>query len=283
MPDTTIINQSAESRLDELAKDPKALEAQLHSEVEQIDTAAGKTADQRTDTPDPQKNAPSKDGGDQATDKTTDDTKIDGEGKKPNRFEKILADRNEARSAAAKAQNDGQAKDQQIADLTKAVNDLKLKIEGTGDDKTSTENATEKKPGEDKRSLDEIVAEQVAKALGKQNESVATAKADADEIEALSTSEDLDEGDRKVAGESKDKIAKLMQTHPTISAYAAYMILKGMEATGGDADPGSNANRTSTGNRSKQSLRQGKKPKDMTSAELDAAVRQGIKDQSIIV
>ena len=61
-----------------------------------------------------------------------------------------------------------------------------------------------------------------------------------------------------------------------MSAYAAYRMLQGegIIPSDNEASANSNANRMGTGSRSNSGLRNSKRPEDMTTAELDAAVEK---------
>lgn len=191
----------------------------------------------------------------------------DGE-KKPDRYQDLLADRNEARADAAQAQTENAALHKQVQELTEAVKKL---TEG-------------KQPGEGAPSAKESATDdpyaglspaEIAKKVIEEHEASKNQAADAEK----SITEDIAklEGnpDTPNAGQYKEQIAEAMRKHPTISAYAAYAMLRGAGTIPAEAaaDP-SNANRTGTGNRSKTTLHRGKNPNEMSQAELEAHLQK---------
>jgi len=201
--------------------------------------------------PKPQDDDPLKD----QTDPSNDDKPVE----KADKIKNLLADRNEAREAAAKAELDAQTKEKMIADL-KAENE-RLKSGDKGDEDNSS---TDKN-----KSVDQLVKEAVEKALSQRQQSEAAEKSDIAEVEALKENKSTPN-----AAEYEKDIRELMIKHPTISAYAAYRMLQGEGVIPkDDASISSNSDKLNTGDQPKHNLVKGVDPSNMTLEEQEAHLK----------
>jgi len=263
-------DQTPEARVDELSKPEnkveleKVLNEQFNDAVNPADSkpadgqAPEKTPANTTETPAPAKaadNGEPSNGGDNKA----------GEGaNKGDRVKNLLADRNEAKAAAANAQTENQILSKQVADLTALVQKLASGKDGEGEGGNQAPSADDLK-GKD---IATIINEILDKREQSKSASESAEKSISDAIQALETNPETPK-----AKEYSADIKALMEKHPTISAYMAYVALVGSGKIPADVTP-SNANRTGTGNRSKTGLTQSKRPEDMTSAEMEAHLRK---------
>lgn len=201
----------------------------------------------------PQGDEPSKTGSDKA-----------GEAAAPtDRFKQLLADRNEAKSAAAEAQTENQILSKQVSELTNLVEKLAAGNPSERAESANSDDSADDKPLTKKEAKEYV--ENLLKERSEVSEKQATAeKSIAEEIQALESNKETPN-----AKEYAEDIKSLMAKHPTISAYAAYRMLQG-EGIIPSEGISSNANRTGTGNRSKSSLIKNKNAGDMTQAEREA-------------
>lgn len=267
---------NVEARVDELSKpeNKNELEKVLNNEFNQAtNPAASKPADgQKPETtPTNPDNKPATDAGQKPTDdkgapsNAGDDNAGEG-ANKGDRFKDLLADRNEAKSAAAQAQTENQILSKQVADLTALVQKLASGKDGEGEGNKS---------GDGTPSADDLKGKDIASIINEildkreQSKSAATdaEKSITEAIQALESNPETPK-----AKEYEADIKALMAKHPTISAYMAYMALVGSGKIPSEGIA-SNANRTGTGNRSKSNLLKNKRPEDMTTAELEAHLK----------
>ena len=227
----------------------------LSSALDEAFNEASKTAD--TDKTAEAPKAENKDGDENAADKTADNSNAGDDDKPKNRVESLLADRNEAKTAAAEAQTEVQALTKQLADMAKTIEELKSGK--TGEKAGSNTGADDSDEG---KTVAQIVEETLAKREAAANASKDAEKSITDQIQALETNKQTPD-----AKEYADDLKALMAKHPTISAYAAYRMLQGEGIIPIGGANRSNANRTSTGNRSKTTLLNGKSANDMSSDE----------------
>lgn len=202
--------------------------------------------------PQPQDDDPLKD----QTDPSNDDKPVE----KADKIKNLLADRNEAREAAAKAELDAQTKEKMIADL-KAENE-RLKSGDKGDEDNSS---TDKN-----KSVDQLVKEAVEKALSQRQQSEAAEKSDIAEVEALKENKLTPNSE-----EFRQEILDGMKKHPTASAYFIYKGLQGEGIIPSDnASVNSNADRLNTGDQPKNNLIKDVNPNDMTTAQQEEYLRK---------
>jgi hypothetical protein len=267
-------NENNEAVVDELSKpgNESALEDALNKE---INTVPGfqpnfdpPTGDQETDQPpddDPKDtdkgDDPSNEGGkkDQEPSKKTAD----------DRFKDILSDRNEAKDIAAEAQQESKVKDKRIKDLEDE--NARLNKQKGGDDDDPADDSDPFK-GMTPQQIADQAAEKVKAELKKESDAE---KSDNDEIDRLITSD-------PTAEESKGKIKKVMEKHPTVSAVAAYAMIKGVES-GESGDSPSNANKLGLSGRSKKGIGEKKTPNQMSTKELELEVQRMYKSGELII
>jgi len=208
----------------------KALDAIIDGEP----TEENQTSDQNKD----DKVADSKGEGNPQEDNSND--KSDNKASEDS-FSRILADRNkEKEDLAKKEQNDL---------IAKRVQEELLKAQQT----PKTEEKTEDK-FEEKESVEDVVR----KVLNEEKE-----KANREREEEENLNKEVDEFISKndEADQYKDKIIKLMKSHPTISAYAAFILASHNSAS----NP---TNKTTTSSKPNSNLRQEKNISQMTPEEI---------------
>ncbi len=208
----------------------KALDAIIDGEP----TEENQTSDQNKD----DKVADSKGEGNPQEDNSND--KSDNKASEDS-FSRILADRNkEKEDLAKKEQNDL---------IAKRVQEELLKAQQT----PKTEEKTEDK-FEEKESVEDVVR----KVLNEEKE-----KANREREEEENLNKEVDEFISKndEADQYKDKIIKLMKSHPTISAYAAFILASYNSAS----NP---TNKTTTSSKPNSNLRQEKNISQMTPEEI---------------
>lgn len=264
---------TVEARVDELSKPEnkaeleKVLNNQFNDATNSADdkTAAGQEPEKKPVDITDNKPAPDDQKSDDKGDPNNGDDKAGEGANKGDRVKDLLADRNEAKSAAAEAQTENQILSKQVADLTAIVQKLATGKDGAGED--ADENGAP--------SADDLKGKDIATVINEildKREQSKTASQDAEKSisEAIQSLESNPETPK--AKEYAADIKALMVKHPTISAYMAYVALVGSGKIPSEAIP-SNANKTGTGNRTKTGLKQSKSPDDMTSAELEAHLR----------
>lgn len=182
-----------------------------------------------------------------------------------NRIEEILADRNEAKTAAAEAQTDVQILTKQVQDLTAIVEKLTSGKQGEGEgtpSKPGEPSADDKLP-QTKEELLALIDELTNKKNEASDKAAAAEKSITDAIQALNADE------YPHAEDFKTEISEVMRKFTGMKAFAAYNFLVGNGVIPTEVIS-SNANRTGTGNRSKSSLVKNKSAEDMTQAEREA-------------
>lgn len=181
---------------------------------------------------------------------------------KANKIKDLLANRNEAREAAVKAELDAQTKEQRIIELEAENERLKLSNKGEGD---LDEPSTEDKPLT-RAEVEKLLAERESSEIKK----AATEKTDIAEVDALKENKNTPH-----AAEFKEEILEVMKTFPDMKADAAYKLLRGDGIIPfDDASANSNAGKLNTGDRAKANLTRDVKPEDMSDEQLEKAARE---------
>lgn len=229
--------KTPEQTLDELSKDPKALEEALNSELSAV---GDNTTDQKQD---------------------VENDNQSGEGdKKPkttaDRFAEILSDRNEARKKAEEAEKEKNALAEKVAEMEATI--ATLKKAGEGDDQEKDQAATKNLSLDD---VMELVNKRVSEVLSTKEQANLAEKSTADEISATAEKPEF----AGIKGR-EDEIKGIMAKHPTLTAAAAYLLLVGIEKSQDTDD--SNANKLGVGFRPNSDLLRDKKPAEMTTKEL---------------
>lgn len=232
--------KTAEQNLDELQKDPTALEAALKAE---LGAAEGKEADQKP------------------VAKSEDQT-MEGD-KKPkttaDRFAEILSDRNEARRKASEAQAEKDALANKVAELEATI--ATIKKTGEGDETNKKDVATTKALTQEE--VMDLVNKKVSEVLSVKEQATLAEKSTVDEINATAEKAEF----AGIKGR-EEELKSVMAKHPTLTAAAAYLLLVGIEKSNESDD--SNANKLGVGSRPNSDLLRDKKPAEMTTKELTA-------------
>lgn len=230
--------KTAEQQLDELAKDPKALEAALNAELNAVDN--NKT--------------------DQKPIVENDNQSGEGE-KKPkttaDRFADILSDRNEARRKADEAEAEKNALANKVAELETTI--ATLKKTGEGEDPSKKDDATTKTLSSEE--IMSLVNKKVSEILSTKEQANLAEKSTVDEINATAEKPEF----AGIKGR-EEELKSVMAKHPTLTAAAAYLLLVGIEKANESDD--SNANKLGVGFRPNSDLLRDKKPAEMTTKEL---------------
>lgn len=175
----------------------------------------------------------------------------------------LLADKNAANGSAAEAQTEVQILSKRVEDLTKLLE----KSVGKGSE-AATGNG-----GADDLNTEKPIAQQVTEEIAKieqQKQAIIDAEKSLDTaVQALEENKDTPN-----AKDFKEEIKMVMKKFPSMSAVGAYGFLVGNDVIPKDVLSPSNANRTGTGNRSKTTLLDNKKPEDMSQAEAFAYLKQ---------
>lgn len=265
---------NVEARVDELSKpENKAeLESVLNSQFNQAtnsadeNTAAGQEPENNIPNVDPENTVEPANAEPQPAAPSKDD-KNTGEGaNKGDRYKDLLADRNQAKETAAEALTENQVLAKQVSDLTDLIQKLVSEKNQNGD--VNAPGAEAPADGNNNKDLASIINEILDKRESEKSSALNAEKSIIDSIQKL-------EGNSETphAKEYQSDIKQLMEKHPSISAYMAYMALVGS----GRIPSGkisSNANKTGTGNRTKSGLTTSKNVNDMTQAEMEAHLRQ---------
>lgn len=192
-----------------------------------------------------------------------------GEDNKNDRVKDLLADRNEARNAAAEAQTTIQTLSKKLEDQGKLLEQLLSGKAGEGDgEKPSADDLKGK-------TMQQLINEEIDRREAAKNANSDAEKSITDAIQALESNPETPK-----SKEFSADIKALMVKHPTISAYMAYMALVGSGKIPSDTTP-SNANRTGTGKRSKTNLVDNKPVGDQSQAELEAQLRAAEKSGTL--
>ena len=241
----------------------EALDQEFKESTEEKPEDSG-TSDQKKDTSDqaPEGDKQKASEGDQKPDQTSNQTNDEAGNKKEDRYSELLKDRNEAKDQAAKDSGEKDELLSRISELEKKVADKDGK---TGEDDESF--TDDQKDGVSSSQVEDIVK----KALSERDEATGAEKSIADGVKALSEKKGIEH-----AADFTKEISGIMAKHSSMSAYAAYRMLQGegIIPSDNEASANSNANRMGTGSRSNSGLRNSKRPEDMTTAELDAAVEK---------
>lgn len=212
-------------------------------------------ANKTPETQEPEGNNPEGEGRSQSEDDKTVHQKADS-------IKDLLANRNEARDAAAKAELDAQTKEQRIIELEAENERLKLSNKGEGD---LYDPSTDDKPLT-RAEVEKLLTEK----LSSKEKQAAAEKSDIAEVDALK-----DNKNTPNAAEHKEEILAVMETFPNMKADAAYMLLRGAgKIPYDDASANSNAGKLNTGDRAKANLTRDVKPEDMSDEQLEKAARE---------
>lgn len=267
-------NLNAGERLEELSKPGN--EAELEKVLSQEFNQATNAVEVKT-TEDDKKSEKNDDNSDENNQKESEDDKKssddnsgdhsnDGDNKagdrdnKTSRIQDLLSDRNNAKKEAAEAQTENAMLSKRVEDLTKLVEKLTSGKTGEGE-LSDDDNSTDEKPltkAQAKAYVDELISE-------KENESKKL------EVAEKSISDDIQNLVSKPnefpnAGDFKKEISDVMKQFPTMKAKAAYALLKGDGIIPSEVN-NSNANKTTTGQRSKSNLTKTQNSEGMTQAE----------------
>lgn len=230
--------------LAELDKDPQALEKALQADLA---AAEGSQADQKSTTID-----------------GTQPGEVDAKKKTQNdRWEKLLADRNEAKRLAETADAEKNA-------LAKTVEELKLEVETLKKASGSSDKTDDTAKNNEVITMDkvmDIVNRKVSEVISVKEQAELAAKSTTDEI--LATSEIPEFAGIKGR---ESEVEAIMKKQPSLQASAAYLLLLGRDHLNPAAD--SNADRLGTGSRSNSDLLRDKTADKMNDKELDAEVRK---------
>lgn len=237
--------KTAEQQLDELSKDPKALEAALNAELSAADNQ----------------------GADQKPSGESDPNSGDGESKKKttaDRFAEILSDRNEARQKALEAEAEKNKLANKVAELESTLATLQKTGVSTEDPKDP--NAAVK---DDKAltpdAIMKLVNDKVSEILSTKEQAALAEKSIVDEISATAEKPEF----AGIKGREKE-LEGIMAKHPTLTAAAAYLLLVGIEKGQASDGEGSNAGKLGLGGRPNSDLLRDKKPAEMSTTELTA-------------
>ena len=188
------IKKTAEQNLDELQKDPTALEAALKAE---LGAAEGKEADQKP------------------VAKSEDQT-MEGD-KKPkttaDRFAEILSDRNEARRKASEAQAEKDALANKVAELEATI--ATIKKTGEGDETNKKDVATTKALTQEE--VMDLVNKKVSEVLSVKEQATLAEKSTVDEINATAEKAEF----AGIKGR-EEELKSVMAKHPTLLPLLTY-------------------------------------------------------------